>query len=366
VLILLPPSESKATARRGRPLDLAALSFPELHGVRASLLDGEIASAPAMPARRLYTGVLYGALDLATIPASEARQIVIVSAQYGALRPGDRVAPYRRTMEPSRWRAALDPVLTAAAGRAVVLDCRSETYAAAWRPPPAVAARTVRVSVVEERGGVRRIVSHMAKRTRGEVVRHLLITKARPKTPPQLAAAVRACFACELTPPAHPGVPWTLVVVERRPDFVPPGFVPPAGLAAGDVRLEPLGAHHNERDHTAWSSSIAHIHATPGFADGDDPWPTPMTLHQNLGDLEMHARHFRDRTGFTYTVLDRDGDVVGCVYIYPGSGPRTAAIRSWVRASHAHLDRPVHDAVSSWAHGPAWPFTTVTYAPRPT
>ena len=29
-----------------------------------------------------------------------------------------------------------------------------------------------------------------------------------------------------------------------------------------------------------------------------------MTLAENLADLEMHARHFADRRGFTYTVLD--------------------------------------------------------------
>ena len=63
-----------------------------------------------------------------------------------------------------------------------------------------------------------------------------------------------------------------------------------------------------------------------------------MGLAQNLADLERHARDAADRTGFTYTVLSLDGDVIGCVYVYP---PRRAGydaeVRSWVRASHAAL-----------------------------
>ena len=43
-----------------------------------------------------------------------------------------------------------------------------------------------------------------------------------------------------------------------------------------------------------------------------------MTPEENLSDLEQHAQDFRDRVGFTYTVLDPvDRDVIGCVYLYP-------------------------------------------------
>ena len=87
--------------------------------------------------------------------------------------------------------------------------------------------------------------------------------------------------------------------------FVPDDFEPPRSLVTPDFVLEPLGPQHNESDYAAWSSSIAHIRATPGFADGS--WPHEMTLEENLGDLERHARDFESRTGFTYTVLDRAG-----------------------------------------------------------
>ena len=145
--------------------------------------------------------------------------------------------------------------------------------------------------------------------------------------------------------------------------FVPPGFEPPRELRTSAFRLEPLGPEHNERDFEAWSSSMDHIRATPGFAGRD--WPHEMTLHDNLGDLERHAADFADRTGFTFTVLDPAGeDVIGCVYIYPDrADPAVTSVRSWVRARHAHLDRPLHDAVAAWLASD-WPFDRIEYAQR--
>jgi hypothetical protein len=146
--------------------------------------------------------------------------------------------------------------------------------------------------------------------------------------------------------------------------FVPRDFRVPSSLAIGGLRLEPLGPEHNERDHAAWMSSIDHIHTIPGFRSDEREWPVEMSLEQNLGDLEMHARHFGERVGFTYSVLDGD-DVVGCVYIYPSDEPEfDADVRSWVRESHAGSDAPVWEAVSAWLEE-SWPFASPTYAPRP-
>jgi hypothetical protein len=43
-------------------------------------------------------------------------------------------------------------------------------------------------------------------------------------------------------------------------------FDVPAGLETDLFILEPLSVRHNEADHAAWTSSIDHIRATPGFA----------------------------------------------------------------------------------------------------
>jgi hypothetical protein len=143
--------------------------------------------------------------------------------------------------------------------------------------------------------------------------------------------------------------------------FVPDDFDVPTELAGAGFRLEPLGPQHNESDYAAWTSSMEHIHATPGFEGR--PWPHPMPAEDNLNDLKGHAKDFADRTGFTYTVLEGDGEVIGCVYIYPAKSGDRANVHSWVRADRAELDVPVHDAVSSWLQD-FWPFETVSYAPR--
>ena len=214
-LILLPPSETKWAPARGRPIDPASLSFPSLTPLREALLDDDLRRAPTTTAGRLYTGVLYAALDIATLPAGAARNLVIVSAQFGALRPGDRVPAYRREMDAAYWRAGLREALDEAAAGRLVVDCRSATYVAAWRPSEGAVAARVQVAVVEERDGVRRVVSHMAKKTRGEVARHLLVSGARPRTPAQLADAIAERFTCELEPPERPAAPYVLTVVQR-------------------------------------------------------------------------------------------------------------------------------------------------------
>jgi hypothetical protein len=144
--------------------------------------------------------------------------------------------------------------------------------------------------------------------------------------------------------------------------FVPPSFTVPTTFTGPGFRLEPLEPHHNERDHEAWMSSIDHILATPGYGpDGD--WPAEMSLEANLSDLEMHARDFADRVGFTYSILDGD-DVIGCLYIYPaGDGTHDASVRSWVRASRAEMDAVVYGSVSQWI-GEVWPFEHPRYAQR--
>jgi hypothetical protein len=142
--------------------------------------------------------------------------------------------------------------------------------------------------------------------------------------------------------------------------FVPADFEPPTSLATDHFRLEPLGPQHNEADHRAWMSSIEHIRATPGFVGSSWPPVEGMTLEENLGDLERHADDFVRRSGFTFTVLDPgDGDVIGCVYVYPSRDEGwDATVRSWVRADRAPLDVPLADAVAGWLASD-WPWERV-------
>jgi RimJ/RimL family protein N-acetyltransferase len=146
-------------------------------------------------------------------------------------------------------------------------------------------------------------------------------------------------------------------------EFVPPDFIVPLELETSDFVLEPLGPEHNEQDYEAWTSSLEHIAGTPGFPWGS--WPHEMTPDENRADLQRHADDFRNRTGFTYTVLaPGDRDVIGCVYIYPlRDSDDTASVRSWIRKSHAPLDTPLWRAVTEWLESD-WPFGAVEYARR--
>jgi hypothetical protein len=145
---------------------------------------------------------------------------------------------------------------------------------------------------------------------------------------------------------------------------VPADFVVPTELVTDLFRLEPLGPEHNERDLAAWTSSIEHIRATPGYPDGDWPPLAGMSPEENLADLRRHATDFEDRRGFTYTVLDAGDDVIGCLYVYPDpTGEAAAEVQSWVRADHADLDVVLHQEVSDWL-AETWPFDAVRYASR--
>ena len=143
---------------------------------------------------------------------------------------------------------------------------------------------------------------------------------------------------------------------ERSP-IVPDDFAVPTELACDGFRLEPLGPRHNERDHAAWMGSIDYIRSLPGF-DGGGDWPEAMSLEDNLSDLEMHERHFRERVGFTYSVLVAD-EVVGCVYIYPtDDASHDVAVRSWTTAAHAGLHPALLTELCRWMDA-AWPFDGV-------
>ncbi|XKH52554.1 N-acetyltransferase [Citricoccus nitrophenolicus] len=139
--------------------------------------------------------------------------------------------------------------------------------------------------------------------------------------------------------------------------FVHADFAPPTELVTEHFRLEPLGPQHNEADLDAWTSSVEHIRSTPGYPDGNWPPPEGYSLERNLKDLERHAADFPAKKGFTFTVLDlADGDVIGCVYLYPPEREGfDVSVQSWVRASHAHLDGQLAEAVVDWIAAD-WPW----------
>jgi cytoplasmic iron level regulating protein YaaA (DUF328/UPF0246 family) len=217
VLVLLPPSETKAEGGDGDPLDLARLSFPDLNPVRRKLADslvelaadvpGSIAAlglsvrqepevarnrallgSPTMPALRRYTGVLYDALGAATLTTAEyrraGRRLAVASALFGVVRATDPIPAYRCSGDsalpgvgPLRelWRPVLEPALTEL--DELVVDLRSGTYAQLARLPSAVTVR-----VVTEQNGRRLAISHHNKASKGTLARALVLAPREPGT----------------------------------------------------------------------------------------------------------------------------------------------------------------------------------------
>ncbi|WP_432137721.1 MULTISPECIES: peroxide stress protein YaaA [unclassified Streptomyces] len=255
MLVLLPPSEGKASAGPGAPLTLESLSLPGLTEARAAVLGelvelcaadeekardvlglseglrGEVAknaglrTAGARPAGEIYTGVLYDALDLASLDAAAKRRagrsLLVFSGLWGAVRVTDRIPSYRCSMGVrlpglgalgAYWRAPMADALPEAAGDGLVLDLRSSAYATAWKPKGEVAGRTATVRVLH--APTRKVVSHFNKATKGRIVRSLLTAGAAPEGPAELVEALRDLgYEVEAAAPERAGRPWALDVL---------------------------------------------------------------------------------------------------------------------------------------------------------
>ena len=236
VLILLPPSEGKTSHAEGAAFEINDLSFPELVadrslvlaalaevsaredamevlGVGASLAK-EVArnitlhTEPAAKAHDIYSGVLFEALNYASLDTAAQQRadesIIVVSALWGAVRFGDRIPPYRLSMsaklEPlgklaSWWKKRLTPVLDEQAGDQLIVDARSSTYAAAYKPSN---GNSVAVNVFQMRNGTPKVVSHFAKHTRGEVARFLVQQSVTPQNPEELLALAQTKWDARL------------------------------------------------------------------------------------------------------------------------------------------------------------------------
>lgn len=212
MLILLPPSETKRDGGDGAPLELSGLAFAPLAPVRRELVDAlvELAadtdasvaalklgrtqlfevernrllpSAGTMPVIDRYTGVLYDALDAASLsPEARAfahRHLVVHSALLGPVAALDGVPAYRMSHDsklPSlslkkHWGARIAEQLAPLPG--VLLDLRSEAYTALGPLPVREGTAYLRV-LSEGADGQKRALNHFNKKSKGEFTRTLL------------------------------------------------------------------------------------------------------------------------------------------------------------------------------------------------
>lgn len=231
VLILLPPSETKAAGGdAAATLDLAALPHADVLGAtREQLVDalvqlsadpdiamaalglGErqrdeldrnaaLRAAPTMPAVLRYTGVLYDALDVTSLRAPERRRaferIAIGSALFGLVGAADLIPAYRLSAGSrlpqlgtlgAAWKPVLAPVLEQVAREQLVVDLRSGSYRALAPVRGAVTAQVL----TEAPDGSRSVVSHFNKHAKGLLARALARTSSEPTTIRDVARIAR-------------------------------------------------------------------------------------------------------------------------------------------------------------------------------
>lgn len=216
MLILLPPSETKRDGGAGSPLAVERLRFPSLNPVRREVVDavvelaadhdaairalklgpkqaGEvernrgIPSAPTMRALERYTGVLYDALDAESLSSADwevaAETVAVQSALLGLVGADDPVPAYRLSFDSrlslhrgaaslkKRWSQAGAAAL--AERNDLLLDLRSEGYAALAPLPERDGAHYVRVLARDESGHVRAL-NHFNKQAKGLLTRALI------------------------------------------------------------------------------------------------------------------------------------------------------------------------------------------------
>lgn len=212
MLLLLPPSETKRGGGAGVPLALESLGFPALTSTRSAVVDETVAmtASPDAAARALklgpkhavaevernrvlrtastmrallrYTGVLYDALDAESFTEEHwrfaAESVAVQSALLGLVRAADPIPAYRLSFDsrlsPSlkkRWSAACAAELASVDG--VILDLRSEGYAALGPLPVREGAHYLRVLARDETGTVRAL-NHFNKQAKGLFTRALI------------------------------------------------------------------------------------------------------------------------------------------------------------------------------------------------
>jgi len=232
-VILLPPSEGKADGGHGPAIDLNVLSFTELNGQRevicaalvtamrrneaerskllgvkgkalasSTAANREVLSAPTMPAIERYTGVLYDALDVASLSRRDRKrmdtQVLIFSGLWGVVRPNDPIPDYKLKMGATLprlgkvstwWRDSLSAAIAPMVGAAVVWNLLPNEHDNAWEPnakhvdavmPPSAILSVKFLDEGPVKKGVRTFttVNHWNKLLKGALVRFVLETGA--------------------------------------------------------------------------------------------------------------------------------------------------------------------------------------------
>jgi cytoplasmic iron level regulating protein YaaA (DUF328/UPF0246 family) len=149
--------------------------------------NAALTASPSLPAWQRYTGVVWDAMDVASLPAASRRRamssVVVVSGLLGLvalddptpqylLKMGASLAPYGKLS--TWWRPTIGRALEAWAAERFVVDLLAHDQRAACS---SASMRGVSVSFIDRTGT---IAGHDAKAAKGRLARHLLTSGVRP------------------------------------------------------------------------------------------------------------------------------------------------------------------------------------------
>lgn len=226
MLVVLPPSETKATGGSHPAVDFSSLSFGSLNPIRERIAADLVAlsanreaametlklgprladevtanaallESPTMPALERYTGVLYDALSPSDLPETGRARLTIGSALFGVIGGDDLIPRYRLsgtvklpfadqpadaapTMK-RRWGTAITEALKDVD---FLIDLRSGTYANLGKVK---SATTMTVLTAEGK-----IVSHFNKHYKGLFARAIALSDTAPTSPTEAVDIARA------------------------------------------------------------------------------------------------------------------------------------------------------------------------------
>ncbi len=217
-LILLPPSEGKASGGEARALHMTSLSFSSLNETRKLMIKGlvDVSSKPeaalrllglkgksletakldnlsventlTKPAIERYTGVMFDAIDYPTFNDAEKvifnESVIIMSGLFGMVRPTDMIPIYKLKMGAklhegkacsSTWKPLVTEIIAAEGKHRVIWDLLPVEHSAAWDPLGVTAAARFTVKFLQRRpDGNLKTVSHWSKTLKGALVRYLV------------------------------------------------------------------------------------------------------------------------------------------------------------------------------------------------
>ena len=217
-LILLPPSEGKASGGVDPILDLGKLSFPEFEkqrllmikalanlsskprvaqktlGVKGAALEkarednAAVSESHTMPAIERYTGVMYDFIDYQSLN-EEAKSCfgantIIFSGLFGMVRPFDLIPNYKLKMGArirlkkacsAIWKPLITSELATVGTDRVIWDLLPNEHSAAWDPHKVPYSDRFTVRFLEDPGnGKLRTLNHWSKAMKGALIRYLV------------------------------------------------------------------------------------------------------------------------------------------------------------------------------------------------